>query len=52
MPGKQGDIVLKEKPKDKNKKGGKFASWYNESTYTVVDISSVVGALDSWIYLR
>ena len=41
MPGnvvKKGDIVLKEKQKDKTRKGGKFASQYNESTYTVVDI--------------
>ena len=41
MPGnvvKKVDIVLKEKQKDKTRKGGKLASRYNESTYTVVDI--------------
>ena len=35
---KKGDIVLKEKQKDKTRKGGKLASGYFESTYTVVDI--------------
>ena len=35
---KRGDIVLKEKQKDKARKGGKLASRYFESTYTVVDI--------------
>ena len=35
---KKGDIVLKEKQKDKTRKGGKLASRYFESTYTVVDI--------------
>ena len=34
----KGDIVLKEKQKDKSRKGGKLASRYFESTYTVVDI--------------
>ena len=41
MPGnvvKKGDIVLKEKQKDKSRKGGKLASRYNKTTYTVVDI--------------
>ena len=41
MPGnvvKKGDLVLKEKQKDKSRKGGKPASQYFESTYTVVDI--------------
>ena len=41
MPGnvvKKGDIVLKEKQKDKTRKGGKLASQYNESTCTVMDI--------------
>ena len=37
---KKGDIVLKEKQKDKTRKGGKLASRYFESTYTVVDIHS------------
>ena len=35
---KKGDIVLKEKQKDKTRKGGKLASRYFESTYTVVNI--------------
>ena len=35
---KKGDTVLKEKQKDKTRKGGKLASRYFESTYTVVDI--------------
>ena len=35
---KKGDLVLKEKQKDKSRKGGKLASQYFESTYTVVDI--------------
>ena len=35
---KKGDIVLKEKQKDKTRKGGKLASQYNKSIYTVVDI--------------
>ena len=35
---KRGDIVLKEKQKYKTRKGGKLASRYFESTYTVVDI--------------
>ena len=35
---KMGDIVLKEKQKDKTRKGGKLASRYFESTYTVIDI--------------
>ena len=34
----KGDIVLKEKQKDKSRKGGKLASRYFESTYTVVNI--------------
>ena len=41
MPGnvvKKGDLVLKEKQKDKRRKGGKLANRYFESTYTVVDI--------------
>ena len=41
MPGnvvKKGDVVLKEKQKDKSRKGGKLTSRYNEATYTVVDI--------------
>ena len=40
MPGnivKKGDLVLKEKQKDKSRKGGKLASRYFESAYTVVD---------------
>ena len=35
---KKGDVVLKEKQKDKSRKGGKLTSRYNEATYTVVDI--------------
>ena len=35
---KKCDIVLKEKQKDKTRKGGKLVSRYGESTYTVVDI--------------
>ena len=35
---KKGDIVLREKQKDKTRKGGKLASRYFESTNTVVDI--------------
>ena len=35
---KKGDLVLKEKQKYKSRKGGKLASRYFESTYTVVDI--------------
>ena len=35
---KKGDIVLKEKQKDKSRKGGKLASRYFESTYRVVNI--------------
>ena len=35
---KRGDIVLKEKQTDKSRKGGKLASRYFESTFTVVDI--------------
>ena len=41
MPGnvvKKGDIVIKEKQKDKSRKDGKLSSSYNESTYTVVNI--------------
>ena len=35
---KKADIVLKEKQKDKSRKGCKLASQYNESTFSVVDI--------------
>ena len=35
---KKGDIVLKEKQKDKSRKSGKLASQYFECTYSVVDI--------------
>ena len=41
MPGnvvKKGDIVFKEKQKDRSRKGGKLASQNNESIYRVVDI--------------
>ena len=41
MPGnvvKKGYIVLREKQKEKTRKGGKLASGYNESTFTVMDI--------------
>ena len=37
---KKGDIVFLEKQKDKTRKGGKLASRYFESTYTVVNIHS------------
>ena len=56
MPGnvvKKGDIVLKEKQKDESRKGGKLASRYNESTYTVPDIHPNANlVLKTWIQMK